>query len=361
MTTKDQELHGPGTASEEATEPEGSDFWDACDQYSGDQDAIVRIERYDDRDRVHLQNWALSEFDIDSVAETFGGGKYFFRIRLPTGWLKGGSTVVRIAGEPKDPRKKPEKPAEPEAREPNAVEKLAEQVGTLATRFDEELKTLRDPHPTFQQQDPVTLFSSMLGAVQALTDPMREQVRDLLSRDRDSERDRFSDFLRGLQLGQKLTGPRDGGGVDSVLDRYLPILERAMGSGGGGAGAPGAPAPGNPPAATPTPSLVDRSKLPATGGPPPRWLDFLPQYLPRLYRLAALGRTPGTYAEVLLDEIPEDAYGEIYAELARPGFRDEIYSAARGAAEHREWLDSFFDAALWSLDPGPDDSAPKTE
>jgi len=322
----------------------------------------VRVERYDaENERQWMDTVPVDSFDLGTVRRRWGGGKYFFRLADPSGaWRK--SKVERIAGAPK-PADEPEPaPAAPSSSsgegepEPGSVQALARAVLELGRRFDSALDELRRPDPRHSNVNPAELLGSMMSAASTMNEPLREEVREMRRREREDERTGIDFFLRGWEMASRQQG--GGGGYDSVVDRFgMPLLNWLQNQAGGGMEAPETGQQGGG-VVTPPPVVVDPSKLPQVpGAPPPAWTRFLPPWIPRLFALADDGREPGRYAGVVLDEIPGGAYGMIAAELGREGFRDEFYAATQGAAQRKQWFDSFFDAALLEL--GPEDDGPE--
>lgn len=344
------ELGGPGTSSLDREVPEGDSPEDDFESMlaSLPEDGMqVQIMAYDKRGkRSWVDTWGAEGFELESVREAFGGGKYMLRLLNKGGRYMKGKTV-RIAGRPKDLSQldhgRADDGREGEERrggEGDRIGRVERELVGLADRLERMVEELRrPPQAPPQQQNPAELFGSMMQAVEAATEPLREALRDRRDNERDDQRSATAALMKGIELGTTLAGGK--GGVEGVVERLgMPLLDMLNSQRGGGS--PALPATPNPPA-----GMIDTNKLPSD--PPPRWPGFLGPYLPTLLTMAERGLDPELRAAVVLDEIPGGMYPAIHEELAREGFADEFFGAVDAAAPHRPWLERFFGSAREQL------------
>jgi hypothetical protein len=282
-----------------------------------------------------LATWPAGDVSLDELRDEFGGGDFWLKPTDERGRVMGGGTVT-IDGPARGadaPRKRPrrgedleDEPAPPPGPAPGVAELLTAVVG-MQRELKGVLQELRAPHPGYQGQNPAELFTSLIGAVDTMLKPYRDQ---LMAPRGDPDRDRMDDFLRGLELGRGLGA--GGSGIGDIAARaFLPLMERLNANGGPMPTAN--PDPAAAAAAPPTVAPVHHDKL---------WARVVGPRLGELLSWAGAGLNPELRAELVLEEIPPVYYGAILAELERPRMFAEFLEGVPAAVPVRAWFERFF-------------------
>lgn len=177
-----------------------------------------------------------------------------------------------------------------------------------------------------------------------------------------------------LEIREMFSGSGGGDGpdpmiklIETVAPQLLDTFKQAMALDAARAGQPIPPVPGAPSTAgrteapSPTPALASpvasgssgtpqtASETAPTGDPVDAWKMLVGSRIPKIIRLAELGKNPVLYAQLEEDIIPE-----IFKPAAREfveddSFTDRIYAEYPALLQHKEWMDEFFDVFAAAL------------
>jgi hypothetical protein len=141
--------------------------------------------------------------------------------------------------------------------------------------------------------------------------------------------------MAGIEIGKSAEGGENS--YWPVLEKFAgpvsKVLEHALARERGGMPpAPDQPAQ-IPPAATPRPPAAEAPVDPNM----PAWFAHLKPHLPVLLNWAKMGKDPGLYAEVLLDNIPESGIFEIRAASLDPQFVDKTLAVLPMFRPYSAW------------------------
>lgn len=79
--------------------------------------------------------------------------------------------------------------------------------------------------------------------------------------------------------------------------------------------------------------------------------DYLKKYIPIAVNLAVKGKDPELYADLLLDQIPQSFYEEIYNTFSRPDIVDILAKDYPILQPHTEWFKLFVSRVIETLTP----------
>jgi hypothetical protein len=297
-------------------------------QALGGQARVSLARRSPEGEWAHIRAFSAQHFELDKIAEEFGGGHYRAlvygtREDGSKGWLEGMGGVFDIEGEPKIVVR-----GTPAAPAPVAVAVAptvpASDPMVMATRMTEMIMSAvtaalgamrpreeRDPIETLRAAKELFAPATPIDATKLALDSMRE----------------------GMKAAQEMEGGGDS--YAGVIREAIPVLgdvARAFASQSRGPERPALP-PGPPPAGPNHPAV------PASD-PRPLWLRELWPYLPLVANLAAAGFDAGAAASQLLAKLPDAVYENVAEDSERDGFVNRTLAILPNAlvAPHGPWL-----------------------
>lgn len=292
---------------------------------------LVDGYRYDDEGDgkiKYVHRWALPEFSLQVVKDTYGGGRWNFRLkRGPGGKLVKSRTLV-IEGKARTPDMAP---AQPDPR--TFVDRILDQQGLILEKLQE---VRQGPPPGLQATDPINMAMSIVAAFQSVLSPMQEA---LLKKEKTGPNfgELVQIFSQGVELG-KMSAPSAPDPMASVLASTLPGLMGAITGGGN----------------RPLPSPVDILTNPPQSEPMaepspqrhrPAWDLMLAPWLPQILKWARNDVDPVLRAEFVVDEIPEAAEHVLVEQLNRgKQFFGEFMMLHPEAKPWEAWLLRFWTA-----------------
>jgi hypothetical protein len=177
-----------------------------------------------------------------------------------------------------------------------------------------------------------------------------------------------------LEIREMFSGSGGGDGpdpmiklIETVAPQLIDTFKQAMALDAARAGQPIPPTPGAPsisrPVAVPSPTPALAPVVPGSGAteqaasegapngeaPVEAWKMLVGSRIPKILKLAELGKNPVLYAQLEEDIIPE-----IFKPAAREfveddNFTDKIYAEYPALLQHKEWMDEFFDVFAAAL------------
>lgn len=266
-----------------------------------------------------------ASFSLDDLRDKYNGGEFRLYVSKDGRLFKNMRVVVEPKQMPHVDHMAP------------STTGMADVLAVMRDGFAAQASALRDalaaarPAPTpFATMDLPAIITAISGAVAALRPPTPAAPDTSKAIDM---------FMQGLQLARELrddAAPTDnsiGGMLRDVLKS--PIVAAAVQT----AVQPQVPPPArlpNPAAATPHPAQVSHAK-PAVPQPAPQPENqVLSYYLGFLVGKAKIGSDPSLYAELVLDNVPDE---QLTPMLQRgDALIDDLVAIHAPVAEHREWF-----------------------
>lgn len=295
------------------------------DGYRTDEEGDGRIK--------YVHRWALQDFSLQKAKETFGGGKWSFRLKKAPNTHLRTKTVV-IEGKPIAPS--PDKSSKEDPRS------FSEKVLDTQQMMLEKLQELRNPPPQTAGVDPVNMALSIVGAFDSILAPMREELREARSRKEGPDFGELVNIFReGMELG-KIAGAPASDPMGQVLATTLPPLMDVITSGRGKA------------PSSPTDALTELGKTqeaetltPKTNPPSskPPWDYLVAPLLPHLLKWARKDADPDLRAAFVVDELNAETEALLLEQLKRgPDFFREFMLLHPEARPWERWLAEFWAA-----------------
>lgn len=315
----------------------GADTGTIVDGYRSDEESGDGKYRFEHR-------WPFSEFNLQVVKDTYGGGKWNFRLKFPSGKLIRSKTEY-IGGPAKDQSQAPED------EDPRGfAEKIMDQQGLIL----DTLKEVRQgPPPGAESANPLTMAMTLVQTFDALLQPQRDLLQQMAMRDSSGGGEgpaSFKEMMEVLKLGMEMgrdSAPEGSDPMAQVVAHTLPPLLKIIGD-----GVTKQPEPDqvltNPP-----------ESLPPQAGPPrPPWDFLLAPYMPNLLRWAQAGANVELRAAFVVDELPPEAEALLIQQLQRgPEFFTEFMIHHPEARPTQEWFAHFWAAVAdqfeWGGELGP--------
>lgn len=214
--------------------------------------------------------------------------------------------------------------------------------------------------PMFSGDNLPAIITAVTGALVALRPPPPPAPPPQPAPDVDFASKSIDMFMKGLELARDLkedASPADnsiGGMLRTVLGS--PLMAQAV------AAATPQPRPAQPrpaiagpqqPQAQPQPQPQQSQPQPTQ----PEAADFnmLHYYYGLLCQKAAAGADPVLYAEVVLDNVPDDTLNNLLTRQPTP--LDALLAEYPAAAPHREWFATLIDTLLSAMTEGEEESA----
>lgn len=347
--SKDQE-------KDEDKETSGSDLEAILDELGGPTEVRISVYRAQARggQPAFLETiGAPLDRDVSqAIRDRFGGGQYQLQFRLvDEGGIKR-QRHLTIAGPPKPhPEEEPEEDQEGEETRARAQEEESE-VQRLRRKLEEkteelrEAKTmdlisglarevaslkeeLRNPPREAEGQNPAELALSILGAVQAQTQPYLQALLERKEPEPTAET-MMDAFFRGLEAANQLQSGNEYAGVIREVGKPLVgLLGQAIEQGR-------VPTMGG---ADPT---MARPNPPDVAPNPEPWQRMIAPYVPHLMKWAQLGSDPEMRARLVLEEIPDAQLDQLAEAVYQDGFLEEFLAAVPAAQPHRPWFSMFY-------------------
>jgi len=266
-----------------------------------------------------------ASFSLDDLRDKYNGGEFRLYVSKDGRLFKNMRVVV-------EPKQMPHV----DHMAPSSTG-MADVLAVMRDGFAAQANALRDalaaarPAPTpFATMDLPAIITAISGAVAALRPPTPATPDTSKAIDM---------FMQGLQLARELrddAAPTDnsiGGMLRDVLKS--PIVAAAVQT----AVQPQVPPPArlpNPAAATPQPAQVSHAKPAAPQPTPQPETQVLAYYLGFLVNKAKIGADPSLYAELVLDNVPDE---QLTPMLQRgDALIDDLVAIHAPVADHREWF-----------------------
>ena len=299
---------------------------------------VSLARRMETGDWGHVRFFQASTFDMDKIAEEFGGGHYRALVygQLPDGskgYLPGMGGVFDIEGESFPITRRAPAGAAPVAAPVVAapVPAAAEESMRMAVQMTQMVMgavtaALASVRPA-PERDPL----DMLRAAKELFSGGQGDPAQVV-------RDHIGVLREGIEVGRNLEGPGDSyaGVLREALPMVRDVAQAITAAQGMSHAVPVPPVPvrvavGSGPAASPE-ALAEATR--------PAWLAALWPYLPLLSGIARGGMRADLAASMLLDKLPDSLWENVAEDAARPGFADRTLAALPNAivAPHGAWL-----------------------
>lgn len=288
---------------------------------------------------LFLEQMTPAQFSFAYVTEKFGGGQYFARakyrdgqkIRMPFE-IEGDPIIVR--------RTAPVSPGVSQVVMPSAAEPIVIQEGddkqTLASIMQMMLRQMQQSE--VQMLEKMKLYKELFGSSQQA--PLDTALNM---------------FQKGVEMAA--LGGADGGSpwimlareLKEPLSKIVDTVQLAMTKGG----PPPPPAHGM---QVPLPPLGpgEGTKTAAVG---PREaaqedstvLTMVKMMMPTLVTAASHNADPGTYVELILDQVPQTYYTQVKNWLEKPGCLDQLAAIEPGIRFQQQWWSALRQGLLDAL------------
>jgi hypothetical protein len=306
----------------------------------GPQTKKVSLYRQDDKSATkwhYLTKQDVSEFTMETVKQEFGGGNYKARFIDERG-VYITQFLFSI-----DPRFKPQLISSTSFSVPPGVSITGDPSGLGEIR--ETLKQITLILAQLSQKKEVDPLSGMEKLVAIITPLIQREPSHTPEASAGVEK--YIDmFTKGMEMGQAMNG-----------DSYLPVVEK-MGmpllnmlgelvKNGKGVQAKVAQA-------VPTNVQVPKEKpqtVPATPGTPNTLERYLQFYIPQLIALAKQDKDPALYADLMLDQIPEQFLSTLHQLLLQPTLIEQLVGVHPEIKNYEQWFKDFIQFATEGLTP----------
>lgn len=293
--------------------PEGPSDLDALVAELPTSSSVMVIQRRNDKNPSqwdHCVKISVSDFEIEGFKREFGGGVYRAYVRDTKNQL------VKQLTFSIDARFLPQSF--------NAAPGPGAQAIALQEEAAENRKLLRD------------LLMALAGRPAPQSSGLDDAIKLLaVMRDGSGAGASTRDLLAMFQQGMQLAGDRPSDAFGGVVSAASPLLnaiaknlevqveerrQRMLGAG------PARPA-----------------DAPAAGVPagPYAWLAKVQPYFGQLVQLAKLDKDPELYADVILDQLPEEFVPELEEAAKDPAFVSEVLNRVAEARMYRGWFEPF--------------------
>lgn len=298
------------------------------------------------------------------IAEKFGGGIYVARARY-----KDGTPVrctIEIAGDPfpvqrsvPNPAMAPvHSPAPPAPQEPLIVE--GDDKG-MAQVLQYMIRRMEQSETAFLEK--MKLYKELFGAEKKQETPL-DVALQMFQRGLDAASMTEGGASPWMMLAREFKDP-----LLKIVDTVQLAVARAQPPGarppGAGAGAP----PTKPAQGTPPRSGAPENPEP---GSPPTLAQRFAGFCPLLLTAAARNADPGSYAGVILDQVPQSAYPQLYDWLKDPRCLEQLMQIEPGIRFQAEWWEELRTSLVETLgeelghadrtvQPAPDSESPAVD
>lgn len=302
-------------------------FLTALESLLGSENAHVAVYRRDKGNPAWMGNLTLEEFTLDAVRDSWGGGKYDFRLIRGNKYVKG-RTVV-IAGPPKNYDNVEGPGAREDRRDAEVSHKRAalqdvdavEAVLSLRDDLRSFLREVRNPPPEANNANPMIMAMELAKTMAAVMTPYLEMLQNRSSGGGD-EGERTLELIR---MGMELRGGNDDGYGRVMKELGFPLFKMLQAQ---GAAENFQPNPQEANAVAPT--------------EPGNALDALRQWVPTLVNWAVSGRDPRLRADFIADELPS-RYSDMLARfVGTPDALTVFFTRFPETMPHRPWFEELF-------------------
>lgn len=319
--------------------PRAAELQDQADELGelldklGAEATYIRLYRRANGVKTYLGQVGL-DIDLETIRTSYGGGEYILQ-----GVNVQGRTMatrnLRIEGHPRltaapdsatgAPRLVGYAPANPEP--PGSVYEAVR-------RLDDILHELRRPPAAAAQGNPLEMAGSIVTSILTAAAPILELYRDRPRPKSEGGAERLMEaFTRGMKIGVSMG--RNGQAAtwqDRLVDAVMPALKAGT---------------ENPPA-----GALPLAELGAESAPsvePGNWRAAMGPYVLQFNRLAAAGKDPQLYGDLVYDQAPPEALDVIVQQVQRgEGFYREFFEAFPAAAPYREWWTELL-SRIWEV------------
>lgn len=291
-----------------------------------------------------------ASFSLDDLRDKYNGGEFRLYVTKDGRLFKN----MRVVVEPKQMPHHAEHMA-PASGMADVLAVMRDGFAAQAAALREAMASARPAPSPFSMMDIPAIITSIAGAVTALRPAVAPAPTESTSKAIDM-------FMQGLQLARELrddSAPADnsiGGMLRDVLKS--PIVAAAVQSAAQTQAQPQPARLPNPAAATPQPAQVSHAK-PAAPQPAQPEQQVLTYYLGFLVGKAKGGADPSLYAELVLDNVPDE---QLTPMLSRgDALIDDLIGLHPPVAEHRAWFVALLKEINELLAPEDDDQTQVVE
>lgn len=315
--------------------------------------ATITVTKIGSKGEERVGRFSLAQFDVDMLRELYGAGSYVIYARVGQR-LRGKHkiTFAQTADELRGDRVQSLKAAATAAG--LAMHAPGAAVG------DSQLALVREMYERSaqQQREFMTLMVETVRGRPA-ADPLElqrsvfTQARELMELRGEGKKSGgdIDTLLKGIELGRRFNGSQEGAGISDVVVEFFRSMGPML----------GATAPEAPPVAPAAPAALARPQALSSPSAPPaapssgpdRLLRLIAQYTPLLARAAAAGGDPGIYAQLVLDQLPEQAQAGLGMVLARADWWSVLQPYVPQLERHLAWLSAVRSQILEALQPEP--------
>lgn len=283
---------------------------------------------------LFLEQMTPAQFSFAYVTEKFGGGQYFARAKYRDGQKI--RMPFEIEGEPIIVRRTaPATPGVAQVVMPSAAEPIVIQEGddkqTLASIMQMMLRQMQQSE--VQMLEKMKLYKELFGSGQQA--PLDTALNM---------------FQKGVEMAA--LGGADGGSpwimlareLKEPLSKIVDTVQLAMTKGGSPAPPVAPPMAVQPPGAASSPSPVS-----AENKEDMAVLSMIRLMMPTLVTAASHNADPGTYVELILDQVPQTYYTQVRDWLAKPGCLDQLAAIEPGIRFQQQWWSALRQGLLDAL------------
>lgn len=290
----------------------------------------VQIHRWNDsRNRyAYVRRMPASEFTVDWIQQSYGGGKYNFRI-TDQGNRHVKSVVYCIEDTP-------HKPAGGNGSDPSEASTVRELLASLAKQQDQIIALLTRSSSS-PAKDPIDTALKILEVLRPTVHPNAPAS---------TFKEMMDVFREGIEMGAMQQGDSILPIVDKLGKPLLDLLQRQQEIDGSVKALPkhvrideGAPSRGADGGAPNVRTDVEPSPSGA-----PSLLDQIRVSIGQLIPLAKAGREPSVYSLVFLDQLSDALYKEIWEFSAREDFVTFALQTFPETKAHEAWFTEFLSA-----------------
>lgn len=300
------------------------DVQQVFDQLGDDVTKVMLYRRGREGKQSYVGTVDADEFDLDFIAQTYGGGRYLARLVGNEGILKGLTFYIDDAVKPK----------------PHREDGANAEVARLIERLIDKMDTPR--------QDPMQIAAS-LGAVAATQmQTMMQMILPLLS-NKGGGGAPANDILEAVQLGISLGG-KDEGYMPVIREIGIPLVKSLQSIAGKGQHT----------------ALSTRSEVPQQPQQPqqppttqPPWVAMVAPYVAKLIEFAQRGDDPGLWAAVLDAQYPRFAKW-LESAVLDESFKEQLYQFFPALKPFDAWVVKLLDEFM-PEPPTAEEVEPETE
>lgn len=328
---KDPAANG-SQAVDEHSKRERDDLEDLLEQLGGEA-IYLRLYRRSGGFNSYLGQVGR-DVDLEWIRQTYGGGDFTLQGVNNQGHVMA-RRLIKIDGPPKLSTSLENQPGAgrvvsyaPAAPEPPGS------VYEAVRRLDDILHELRRPPAAAAQGNPLEMAGSIVTSILTAAAPILELYRDRPRPKSEGGAERLMEaFTRGMKIGVSMG--RNGQAAtwqDRLVDAVMPALKAGT--------------------ENPAAGALPLAELGAESAPsvePGNWRAAMGPYVLQFNRLAAAGKDPQLYGDLVYDQAPPEALDVIVQQVQRgEGFYREFFEAFPAAAPYREWWTELL-SRIWEV------------